>query len=229
MPNELLRGPLFAAKNHNEPRLVYLPKAPLVMPVIGGGELRYAGEELRQDDETVWMQLVHMARTSRSEWISFTPKSLIEKLRWALKEPSYERLLTTLRRLKANSLEFYSARINRGVSTSLIVDFEYSERGERRGGRPWRVHVFSKENKLFFLFDSYYSRLDWETRLSLPVGAATWLHGFFATHRQPHPHKVETLIIGAAERVNDFATPCFMNLLCKVGCWVRCVSPVVAG
>ena len=206
MPNELVRCAVFSAKNRKEPRQVYLANAPLVLSVIGGGELRYTGEELRQDDETVWMQLVHMAKESRTEWVSFTPYSFLKTIGWPLKGDSYKRLLTSLRRLKVNSLEVYSSRFDRGVSTSLIGDIEYSERGET----PWRVHVFSKENKLFFLFDKLYSRLEWETRLALPEGVATWLHGFFATHREPYDHKVETLAIGAGmilEAPEDLALP----------------------
>lgn len=194
MPNELVRCAVFSAKNRKEPRQVYLANAPLVLPVMGGGELRYTGEELRQDDETVWMQLVHMAKESQSEWVSFSPYSFLKSIDWPLKGSSYARLLTSLRRLKVNSLEIYSSRFDRGVSTSLIGDIEYSERGET----PWKVHVFSKENKLFFLFDKLYSRMEWKTRLALPEGVATWLHSYFASHREPYDHKVETLATGAA-------------------------------
>jgi hypothetical protein len=39
--------------------------------------------------------------------------------------------------------------------------------------------------------------LDWETRLTLPEGVSTWLHGFFSSHREPFDHKIETLAVGA--------------------------------
>lgn len=193
MPNELVRCAVFSAKNRKEPRQAYVANAPLVLPVIGGGELRYIGEELRQDDETVWMQLVHMAKESRSEWVSFTPYSFLKEIDWPLKGESYKRLLTSLRRLKATSLEVYSSRFDRGLSTSLIVDYEFSQKGDA----AWRVQVFSNQNKLLFLFDKLYSRMEWQTRLALPEGVATWLHGFFATHKEPYDHKVETLATGA--------------------------------
>ena len=35
--------------------------------------------------------------------------------------------------------------------------------------------------------------------------------------------------IGPAERVNDFASPCFMNLLLKPGCSSRRFSPLRVG
>ena len=206
MPNELVRCAVFSAKNRKEPRVSYLSATPLVLPLIGGGEIRYTGEDLRQDDETVWMQLVHMAKETRSEWITFTPYSLLKAINWPVKGDSYTRLLTSLRRLKANSLEVYSTRFHMGVSTSLIRDFVYSE----KSGNPWQVQVFSKESKFLLLFDKLYSRVEWETRLALPTGVATWLHSFLASHKEPFAHKVETLAVGAGillETPEDLGLP----------------------
>lgn len=194
IPNELVRCAVFSAKNRKERRDMYRANAPLVVPVIGGGEVIYTGEELRQDDETVWMQLVHMSKESRSPQVFFTPYSFFKAIKWPQKGTSYTRLLTTLRRLNTASLEVYSSRFDRGVSTGLIVDFTYSKKTD---GAPWSVRVFSPENELLFLFDKLYSRVDWETRLALPEGVSTWLHGFFSSHREPFDHKIETLAKGA--------------------------------
>lgn len=194
IPNELVRCAVFSAKNRKERREMFRADAPLIVPVIGGGEVIYTGEELRQDDETVWMQLVHMSKESRSPQVFFTPYSFFKAIKWPHKGTSYTRLLTTLRRLNTASLEVYSTRFDRGVSTGLIVDFTYSKKTD---GAPWSVRVFSPENELLFLFDKLYSRVDWETRLALPEGVSTWLHGFFSSHREPYDHKIETLAKGA--------------------------------
>jgi hypothetical protein len=45
--------------------------------------------------------------------------------------------------------------------------------------------------------DVHYSRLEWQQRLALPVGVGTWLHGYFSTHKRPHPIKLETIKDGA--------------------------------
>lgn len=194
IPNELVRCAVFAAKNRKERRSIYRAIEPLIVPVIGGGEVIYTGEELRQDDETVWMQLVHMSKEARSPQVFFSPHAFIQAIKWPNNGASYTRLLTTLRRLKTASLEVYSSRFDRGVSTGLIVDFTYSKKTD---GAPWSVRVFSPENELLFLFDKLYSRVDWETRLALPEGVSTWLHGFFSSHREPFDHKIETLAKGA--------------------------------
>lgn len=193
IPNELVRCAVFSAKNRKERREVYRANAPLVVPVIGGGEVIYIGEELRQDDETVWMQLVHLAKEARSEWVSFTPYSFLKAIQWPNKGASYTRLLTSIRRLATAGIEVYSSRFDKGVSTKLIAKYEYTKKNDT----PWRVQVFNKDDELLFLFDKLYSRLDWETRLVLPEGVSTWLHGFFSSHREPFDHRIETLATGA--------------------------------
>lgn len=194
IPNELVRCAVFSAKNRKVRRDMYRANAPLTAYVIGGGEVIYTGEELRQDDETVWMQLVHMSKESRSPEVFFTPYSFFKDIKWSNNGTNYTRLLTTLRRLKTASLEIYSSRFDRGVSTGLIVDFTYSKKTD---GAPWSVRVFNPKNELLFLFDKLYSRVDWEMRLALPEGVSTWLHGFFSSHREPFDHKIETLAKGA--------------------------------
>lgn len=193
-PNEMLRSALFSTKNRNVPRASYSLKAPLKVEIIGGGYIRYYGEELRQDDETVWMQLVHLAKEARSEGCTFTPHSLIKELGWSSGGPSYARLLETIRRLGTGSLEVYSPRFDKGISLRLIDTYVYSE-SDATG--PWHVKVFNSQTNNVFMFEKLYSRVDWSTRLALPEGVATWLHSFFATHREPYPHKLETLALGA--------------------------------
>lgn len=193
IPNELVRCAVFSAKNRKERREIYRANAPLIVPVIGGGEVIYIGEELRQDDETVWMQLVHLSKEARSEWVSFTPYSFIKAIKWPNKGTSYTRLLTAIRRLATSGIEVYSGRFDKGVSTKLIAKYEYTKKVDT----PWKVQVFNKDDELLFLFDKLYSRLDWEMRLALPEGVSTWLHGFFSSHREPFDHKIETLALGA--------------------------------
>lgn len=84
IPNELVRCAVFSAKNRKEQREVYRANAPLTVPVIGGGEVIYTGEELRQDNETVWMQLVHMSKESRSPVVHFTPYSFFKSMKGAV-------------------------------------------------------------------------------------------------------------------------------------------------
>ena len=45
--------------------------------------------------------------------------------------------------------------------------------------------------------DVHYTQVEWAQRLALPVGIATWLHGYYASHREPYPVKLETIKKGA--------------------------------
>ena len=45
--------------------------------------------------------------------------------------------------------------------------------------------------------DVHYTQVEWAQRLALPVGIATWLHGYYASHKEPYPVKIETLAKGA--------------------------------
>lgn len=51
VPNELVRCAVFSAKNRREARRIFRANEPMRVPVLGGGEVIYIGEELRQDDE----------------------------------------------------------------------------------------------------------------------------------------------------------------------------------
>lgn len=194
LPNELARCAVFSAKNKREERIVHRADSPLEVPIIGGGKVSFIGEELRQDDETVWAELVHRAKEARSESIEFVPHELITSLKWPPNGASYKRLLTIIRRLSSTTIEVYSSRFDRGIPTRLLRSYEYSTKDTQR---PWKIQVFSKDDELLFLFDKLYTRFDWERRLSLPVGVATWLHSFYSSHRDPFPHKFETLAMGA--------------------------------
>ena len=79
-PNEFLRSALFNARNRKQPRR-YLRQETLA--IIGGGRITYTGEELRQDDATVWLQLLQMAAdTSPGAVVEFTPYRFCLAVGW---------------------------------------------------------------------------------------------------------------------------------------------------
>ena len=194
IPNELVRCAVFSAKNRKVKREIYSPKAPLIIPLIGGGNIVFFGEELRQDDETVWMQLVHLAKESRSEQITFTPYSFLKSIHWDTHGENYDRLLVSFRRLYSAGLEIYSQRFDSGITVKLLSGYDYAKENIKK---PWKVKVFDESGNLLSLFDKMYSRVDLKMRLELPDGITTWLHSFFASHKEPYAHKIETLAKGA--------------------------------
>lgn len=86
-PNEFLRSALFNARNRNQMRR-YLRQETLA--IIGKGRITYTGEELRQDDATVWLQLIQMASdtTLGAYAIQFLQCSRLDTLRRDLRPPA---------------------------------------------------------------------------------------------------------------------------------------------
>lgn len=186
-PNEIVRSALFNVRNRNIKRR-YLEDEPIV--VFGDGEITYRGQELRQDDEDVWLQLLHLVKLKPlGEWAEFTPYAMLKALSWPTNGGGYQRLRSCLSRLQATAVRIYSKRLGKGISLSLVKEFTWED---DEGGRleRWRVQISRDISQLFG--EPYYSLLEWEQRKKLgPL--AKWLHGFYASHQEPYPLKIETL------------------------------------
>lgn len=192
LPNELLRSSLFAAKNRNQPR-TYLKKQDIA--VLFEGRITYQGVELRQDDETVWLQLIHLAKEQPlGSVVEFTPYSFCKAVRWPICKGSYTHLRECLDRMQATALAIYSKRLQEGVSLSMIPVFAWQDENKKTL-KKYRVQVAPQLLELFGT--DHYTRVEWEQRLALPVGIATWLHGYYASHREPYPLRLDTIRKGA--------------------------------
>lgn len=194
LPNEVLRSALFNAQNNKKVRQ-YLDRAQIA--VIGDGYVTYTGMELRQIDELVWLQLVHLAREHPAgNFVEFTPHAFCRSIGWSTSGRDYERLRECLTRLQATSLEIGSNRLGKiGVALSMLPKFQWREGADGPSLSKYRVTIDPDLVRLFE--DAQYTQMEWEQRLSLPDGIATWLHGYFASHRSPYPIKLETIAIGA--------------------------------
>ena len=192
LPNELLRSALFNARNRKQPR-AYLKKTDIA--VLFEGRITYQGEELRQDDETVWLQLIHLAKEQPlGQVVEFTPYSFCKAIDWPICKGSYERLRECLDRMQSTALAVYSKRLKRGVSLSMLPAFEWQDE-HKNTLKKYRVQVAPQLVELFG--DVHYTQVEWAQRLAVPVGIATWLHGYYASHREPYPVKLETIKKGA--------------------------------
>ena len=210
LPNEILRSALFTCRNRNVSR-VFMKEAEIA--VIGDGQVIYRGEELRQDDELVWMHLMHLTKKiPLGECVEFTPYSFIKALGWPIKGQNYERLRTCLSRMQATALRIQSKRLQCFVSISLIQKF-LSRNEQNENLSRWQVWV-GKEMQLLF-DEEFLTRMAWDTRRSLPDGIASKLFGYWASHRKPYPVKVETLLklCGSGMKAKHFKAE-LKNALC---------------
>jgi hypothetical protein len=149
-PNEIVRSALFTAKNRKQVR-EDLKQA--VVAVIGEGQITYTGEELRQDDETVWLQLIHLARENGlSTAFEFTPYSFCKAINWPINGQSFDRLDKCMTRLQATSLKIASKRLGDEVSLSMLPGYTAKRRKNGGDGGLWRIRM---HDELVFLFSEF--------------------------------------------------------------------------
>lgn len=216
-PNEFLRSALFNARNRNQPRH-YLRQEPLA--IIGNGRITYMGEELRQDDATVWLQLVHLAKDRPlKEIVEFTPHAFCKAVGWAPTGEAYAHLRKCLARLQATALAFYAERTQHTISLSMIPVFCWQDQSTGKPLPRYRVKIATELLTLFL--GEHYTYLSWPQRRQLPEGLATWLHGYLATHKNPRSlairdiHRAAGLTITRADNLRT-AIKRALNVLVKV-------------
>jgi hypothetical protein len=193
IPNDVLRSALFNARNRKQPRRYF--RNELVGTMDASIEIRHTGEELRQSDETYLLQLLHLARGRPiGSPVEFTPYGFIKETRLARSKQNrghVDRLLESLRRMQATAFSIHSKRIGRGVSVSMIPQFQWQDERTGERLRRWRV-VLAPELVEVFGGD-HFTHVHWQQRLRLPTGIATWLHGYFSSHQVPYAVKVSSL------------------------------------
>lgn len=146
-PNEFLRSALFNARNRNQKRR-YLRQETLA--IIGKGRITYTGEELRQDDATVWLQLLQMASdTTLGAVVEFTPYSFCQAVGWTPSGETYAHLRKCLTRLQATALAFYAERTKHTVSLSMIPAFSWLDESTGKPLPRYRVKLAPELAALF--------------------------------------------------------------------------------
>lgn len=181
VPNAALRGALFAAiqgKNRQA-----LKRAELAAPK--GMLIRFTGWQLDQSDLDVWEQSLHLSHYHPlGTRCDFTAYAFLKALGRRTGKSDHEWLKDVFARLAGAVVEithdnkiYFGALIKGGV------------RDEISG--LYRIEI---NPTLANLYSAGWTATDWEQRQALrgkPL--ALWLHGYYSTHADPYPVKVETL------------------------------------
>lgn len=190
--NAIARSALFNVANSRKGARKNLKR--VMVASLHGIDITYTGEELRQEDEDVLLQILHIARLQPlGEHVPFTAYSMLKELGWTSNADSYKRLVDCVDRLKASSVEIRTRLPTGefvGYTGSLIRSFRWKSEDGSLPLRRWEVLL---EKEIIGLFGpEQYTKIDWEFRLALPP-LAKWLHTFYNTHAQPFSYKVDTL------------------------------------
>ncbi len=181
-PNSLIRSALFSAiqgkdRRYMEEEILYVQK---------GIMIKFTGNQLNQEDLTLWETLVHLARQHPlgSECV-FTAHSILKELGLPTGGKNHKVLHRGIIRLTACAVEithegklFFDSMIEGGVKDEVTHSYK-----------------IKLNRDLIRLFgDTQWTAIDWQQRLALrrkPL--AQFLHGYYSSHREPYPVKIETL------------------------------------
>lgn len=187
LPNDYARSALFTVRNKRQPRKA-LQQHP-IYHINKDVSITYTGIELRaDDDEIIWQQVLEYSkRTPIGEAITFTFYELCQDVGWSINGGYYKKAEECLTRLQASAIQFYSPRIGRLDSISLIDKFCVLDRGKRTS----RCQVKIDENMVMLFAGEHYTRFIWDIYRDLSPTARR-LFDYFASHKEPYPLKLET-------------------------------------
>ena len=168
LPNVFARSALFSVANIRAKERKNFKRHQIA--ALKGISITYTGEQLRQDDEDVFLQILHISRMQElGTEVRFTANSMIIELGWTRNASSYKRLIDCIDRMTASSIAVTvenGAGKRENYTGSLIRSFRWKESSTAAPLREWEVLL---EREILSLFNpEAYSRLEWSVRLKLP-------------------------------------------------------------
>jgi hypothetical protein len=199
MSKSLARSALFAVRDKRAERERY---DNAVIASIEGLEIRYSGEELRQDDHDVFMQLCHLARDENiGEVVHISGLQALEGLKWGRSQEDYDRLRSCYKRLLEGTVYVTKTESDRTgkvkrktqmfgshlfSSVSAEIDGDSIESLSAR----WTIRLNKELARI--INGNEMTLIRWAADKKL-TPLAKWLHRFYATHEKPFDYKAETL------------------------------------
>lgn len=181
-PNSFIRSALFAAIQSKD--RVFLREVTLASQK--GISVKFTGEQLNQEDLTVWETLAHLARDHPlGHTCSFTAHGLLKSLGLHTGLSQHRQLHSTIIRLTACAVEithegktYFGPLVKTGLKDELTSQYNIELNREL-------IRLFG---------DNQWTALDWKQRQQLRgKHLAQALHAFYSSHRQPFPMKLDTL------------------------------------
>lgn len=181
-PNSFIRSALFAAIQSKD--RVFVKEQ--VLASQQGITVKFTGEQLNQEDLTVWETLVHLARQQPLGHIcSFTAHGILKELELDTGGKDHKRLHSSIMRLTACVVQinhegktYFGSLVEGGVKDEVTS-----------------YYTIRLNRDLIKLFgETQWTAIEWQQRLTLrckPLAQA--LHAYFSSHQKPYPVKLSTL------------------------------------
>ncbi len=182
VPNAFLRGALFGVSQRRE-----VARKRELLASVDGIEIWYRGEKFNQTDLDVWQMLLHMGRLQPlGSRVEFTAQAFLTALGRGTSGKHREELKEEISRLMGGVVEIAWTKEKKSFAGSLVSNMYRDDESQR--------FVVMLDPKMMALYESGYSQIFWPHRRALKSNnLAKWLHGFYASHANPFPYKVETL------------------------------------
>jgi hypothetical protein len=207
MSKSLARSALFAVRDKRAPRERYDNE---VIASVDGIEIRYSGEELRQDDHDVFMQLCHLARDEHiGETVQITGIQALDGLKWGRSQEDYDRLSSCYKRMLEGTV--YVTMQGKGKASAVRMfgsHLFHSVHSEAESGTidamssRWMIKLNKELARI--INGNEMTLIKWAADQKLSP-LAKWLHRFYATHETPFEYKAETLHKLCGSRQADMA------------------------
>jgi TrfA protein len=181
-PNSFLRSALFAAIQSKD-------RSQLKETVLGsqqGITIKYTGEQLNQEDLTIWLALVDLVKQHPlGTECSFTAYGILKHMGMDTSGQAHERLRMSILRMTACVLTVTNEKYT--FSDRIIDRFIVDEETKH-----YKITVGRHTIKLFS--DNDWTAIEHQQRRSLsrkPLALA--LHGYYTSHEKPLPVRIEFL------------------------------------
>ena len=181
-PNSFIRSALFSAIQSKDRQFID-GKA---LDSQAGISIHYTGQQLNQEDLTLWETLVHLAKDNPiGNTYTFTAHSLLKAMGLNTGGDEHVRLHKGITRLNACSVQithegktYFGALVKSGLKDELTSHY-----------------TIELNRELIRLYgDTQWTAIDWQQRVALrrkPLAQA--LHAYYSSHRNPYPVKLATL------------------------------------
>ncbi len=203
VPNPFIRGGLFTTRRASDRETI---KSQQIVS-LSNYAIHYSGEELRQDDLSLWVCLLNRSRGIKvGEPIFFTAYSLIKDLGWRMHSENYDKLRAAIERMKLTSMSISTSNGKSGYTGSLIRDFAFDAIDDT-GNTKWMVRLEPTITSLFSVDATTLLEWDQRRRIGNKATITLWLHAFYSSHREPIPYavgKIHELCRSEEKRLANF-------------------------